>query len=515
MSASRTIGRAALVVSIGVLLSRVLGYARTLILAGLLGVDTDTGLYATAFTIPDILFFLMAGGYLSITLVPLLAGHVESGDRRAAGLVFTSVFRVVVGIMIAVTTVLVLAARPVTTVVFPEITGVDLDRLVSMMRVTFASQVFFLAGTLFMAAQYAHRRFLVPTLAPLVYNLGIIGGGLVGAWMGDPTPEAFIWGGFVGAGIGNFAIQMWGAHRSGVWFTRGAPLLGPPVAEYFALAFPLMIGQSAVALDESWPRLFGQFVGQEAVAELYYARTLNMLPVGVIAQAAGVAAYPFLAGLVATGNLAEFRATVVRSVRAAVAVGGAAAGVVIAAAVPLVATAFEYGRFDARDSEAVGGLLRLYAVTIPFWAAHQVYTRAFYAQRRMWTPVVIGSTVTALLVPLLYVGVTSFGAAGVAMGSTIGLVLYTIAIAVAWHRAQPGAGGGKVLATVARVAAASCAAGVVAWAVVSAATGLPAAVITLAAAAAGGTTYLLAGWLVGLEELSVITQRLGRRRPTR
>ena len=72
MTGSSGIGRAALVVSAGILASRVLGFLRNVVLFGVLGLDTQTDLYVAAFSIPDYLFFLMAGGYLSITLVPIL-----------------------------------------------------------------------------------------------------------------------------------------------------------------------------------------------------------------------------------------------------------------------------------------------------------------------------------------------------------------------------------------------------------------------------------------------------------
>lgn len=509
---SRSIGRAALLVSVGVLLSRVLGYARTLVLGSLLGVGAESALYATAFTLPDILFFLMAGGYLSITLVPLLAGHLEAGDRHAAGRAFTAVFRVVVGLMVVLTAVLVAAAEPVTAAVFPEIGGADLDRLTGMMRVTFGSQVFFLAGTLFMAVQYAHKRFLVPTMAPLIYNIGIIAGGLVGAIGGEPRPEAFIWGGFVGAGIGNFALQAWGARRAGVWFEAGTPWGGRPLRDYFALALPLMIGQSAVALDESWPRIFGQFAGTEAISRLFFARTLNMLPVGMIAQAAGVAAYPFLAGLVASGSLDQYRATVIRSVRASIAVAGAAAAVVIPLAGPIVATAFQYGEFDAADTASVGPLLAIYAVSIPFWAAHQVYTRSFYAQRRMWTPVVIGTAVTTVVVPVLWFGVQRWGAAGVAGGSTFGVALYTAAIGLAWHRSEGGLA--DVGAVVTRALAATLVAAAATLGVAALAADLVPIGRGVVAAPVGIVVYLVAGRLLGLEEIEAVIRRLRRDRRT-
>lgn len=510
MSESKTIGRAAAIVSVGILLSRVLGYARTLILAGLLGVSTESDLYVAAFFIPDLLFFLMAGGYLSITLVPLLTDRLQSDGPEAAKRAFTAVFRVVVGLMIAITIGLLVAAQPITEAVFPKFAGADLERLVGMMRVTFVSQIFFVAGTLLMASQYAKRRFLTPTLAPLVYNLGIITGGVVGAVAGDPSPESFIWGGLVGAIVGNFAIQLVGSHRAGFGLTRAVPLRHPVIRDYFVLALPLMIGQSAVALDEQWPRIFGQFAGQGGLSALYYARILNMLPVGVIAQAAGVAAFPFLAGLFSAGRIPEMRDTVLRSARSAVAIGGLAMALVVAASFPLVRIAYQWGAFDNNDTDLVSRLLTIYALSIPFWAAHQVYTRAFYAQKRMWTPVLIGTAVTVVLVPLLFLGVNLYGAPGVAAISTLGVAVYTIAIAVAWHRHGPREESRALMASLARTAAASFVAAFAAGGIIAAGVILgPNLLITSTAAGlVGAAAYLTTGRMLKMSELDPLWDRV-------
>jgi putative peptidoglycan lipid II flippase len=510
MSESKTIGRAAAIVSVGILLSRVLGYGRTLILAALLGVSTDSDLYVAAFFIPDLLFFLMAGGYLSITLVPLLTDRLEAEGAEGARRAFTAVFRVVVGLMLGVTLILLVTAGPLTAAVFPKFSGVELDRLVAMMRVTFVSQVFFVAGTLLMASQYARRRFLIPTLAPLFYNLGIIGGGVVGAIAGDPTPEAFIWGGLVGAVIGNFGLQLVGSHRVGFGLTRSVPLRHPVIRDYFVLAFPLMIGQSAVALDEQWPRLFGQFAGEGGQSALYYARILNMLPVGVIAQAAGVAAFPFLAGLFSARKLGEMRETVLRSVRSAVAVGGLAMALMVAASLPIVRIAYQWGAFDTGDTDLVSRLLTIYALSIPFWAAHQVYTRAFYAQKRMWTPVLIGTAVTVVLVPLLFVGVDRYGAPGVAAMSTLGVAGYTIAIAIAWHRQGSPGEGRQLMRSLVRTAGASLAAAVTAGGLIALASegGFNLLASSAVAGVLGALVYLGVGRLLNMSELDPLWNRI-------
>lgn len=427
-----TMGRAALVVSVGILASRILGFARNVIINGQFGLSIDNDLYQAAFAIPDWTFFLMAGGYLTITLVPIIARHLADDDSGGARRSFSAVFQTVMILMLSVSAVVMLASGPLTRAFFPKFADVDVLRLAQMMRITMASQVFFVAGTFFMAAQYAHRKFLVPTLAPVIYNLGIIGGGLIGLALERQGPEAFVWGGLFGAAIGNFGMQWWGANRCG--YRMMGPLNRSVIPEYFSLAIPLMVGQSVVALDELWPRAFGQFAGEGVTAGLTAARQLNMLPVGVIAQAAGVAAYPFLAGLIASGDFRAFRETVERSIRTAFTAAAFAAAIVVGLAGPLVAVAYQRGRFDTTATASVSGYLAVYGLSIPLWAAHQLYTRAFYAQRRMWVPVVIGTVITALTVPVFIWTVRAYGGIAISWVAVASMTVYTMAMAVAWYR---------------------------------------------------------------------------------
>ncbi len=508
MTESKTIGRAALIVSLGILLSRVLGLGRNVLLNGVLGLDTGNDLYQAAFTIPDYLFFLMAGGYWSITLVPILTRHIVGGDEAGAQRAFASVFVVVAGAMTVLTIVMIVAARPLTELVFPRLPA---DELAPLMRIAFGSQIFFVAGTLLMAVQYAHRRFLIPTIAPLVYNLGIIGGGLIGWWTGNPGPEWFLWGGLAGAVVGNFGVQLWGVRKLGLTLFRGASRRHPELGEYLLTALPLMIGQSVVALDENWPRWFGQLGQTGTISGLVAARQLNMLPVGVIAQAAGVAAYPFLAGLMAKGDTENFRTTVDRSVRTALAVSGLAMIGVLVLSQDIVRLAYQRGAFSDADTRVVASFLVIYAVSIPMWGAHQIYTRAFYAMRRMWLPVLVGTAVTAVTVPILW----AFGSGGgkaIAWISTLSMLGYTIAITVAWHRAA----GGPLpkLRMILNLTAASLAAGGFGWVVAGLVEG-ESVTASMVRVLAGGTAIVTAflatsAWF-GLEEVTSLVRRKTKR----
>ena len=510
MKPSQTIVRAAFVVSAGILLSRVIGFFRNVIIGASLGLTVESDLYAAAFLIPDWVFFMMAGGYLSITLVPILARRLVDGDADGARRSFTAVFRVVATLMLIATVGAFVAAEPLTRLVYPEFAAPELGRLVGMMRIAIVSQLFFVGGTLLMAAQYASKRFLVPTLAPLIYNISIIAGGLIGAASGEASPEAFVWGGLVGAIVGNFGLQWFGAHRAGFWLVGDVPRRHPAVREYLTLALPLMVGQSAVALDEQWPRLFGQFVGEGAQAGLTFARQLNMLPVGVIAQAVGVAAFPFLAALAAEGRVDDLRATVVRSARGALVVGALAGGLVTALAEPLVTVAYQYGRFDAAASAFVAPLLFYYAFSIPFWGAHQVYTRAFYALRRMWVPVVIGTVITVLTLPTMWYFVDRNGAPGVAGTSTLAIIVYTVAIAATWHLTEARSGASDMVWFALKVSVVAVAAGVAATLarMILEDLNLERLVTVLAQGLVGTLAYLGLAHVVGIDEVTDMIRKL-------
>ena len=428
MSSPIRMRTAAAVIAGSVLLSRFLGLGRDALIAALFGRGAEADLYFQAFLIPDFLNYLLAGAYLTITLVPILSRHLEAGDEDAASRAFTSVFRFVAVAVLALTALMWLLAGPLVDLVFPQTPNAD--RLVSLTRLVLPAQVFLVVGALLMAVQYTHKRFVIPAVAPLVYNLGIIAGGLIGSAVGDASPEAFLIGAVAGAAVGNFGIQWLGAKRTGTWFT-GTRRGDSSVGEYLVLAIPLMIGQSVAVLDEQFVKLFGQ-LDEGATAALSYARKLNMVPVGVIAQAAGVAAFPFLASLYARGANDELVETTGRAARKTIFVAAAATAGLVVLARPLVRLVYEYGVFSADDTDLVASLVVIYAFSIPAWGLHQLLARHFYAKRKMWTPVIVGTVFTVIAVPVWLGLYELMGVEGLALASTIVMISYALGLLVAW-----------------------------------------------------------------------------------
>lgn len=427
-------GTAALIVSAGVLISRILGQLREVIFASLLGATASTDEYVAAFAIPDFLNYLLAGGFLSITFIPILSRYLADDDEAGGWEALSAIIRPVAVGIVGLVVVGWVAAPFVINTLFPSFNPDQIEHTIRFTRIILPAQVFFVLGALFSAVQYTKGVFTIPTLAPIIYNLGIILGGVGYAMtQEEASPEGFIWGALAGAFIGNFALQWWGAHRIGMRLSLRIPWRHPVLKEYLLIAFPLMIGQSIVVLDETFMRVFGQFVSEGAATELNYARRTMLVPVGVIAQAAGVAAYPFLARLFAEGRLHEMKNTVDKALRYVLVLSIAATAMVAAMTIPIVRTLFERGEFTKESTIGTAEALFFYALAIPVWGGLQILNRAFYAKREMWTPVIVGSAATIVSIPLYIVLQNTFGLRGVALASTLALTVYTGILASVWY----------------------------------------------------------------------------------
>jgi putative peptidoglycan lipid II flippase len=431
----RRMGLAAAIVAGGVLLSRVLGLVRQIVFAWILGAGATGDEYFVAFIIPDFLNYLLAGAYMAITLIPILTRRFARGDEEDAWRAFWAITRpLVLGV-----TLLVLAMMPLVPAILRAIEpGFAEDQIATASRLTrivLPAQIFFIAGQLLTAVQFARQRFVIPTIGPIIYNVAIIAGGLIGGVGRDnPSADGFAWGALAGAFLGIFVLQIWGAWREGLRPPRRAPWRHPSVGRYFALAVPLMLGQSLVVLDEQLGRTFGSLVSDGGVSWLTFGRQTMLVPVGVIAQAAGVATYPFLASLVAEGRHREMAEAVGRAIRYIVVLSLAATALLMAASTQIVRGLYERGSFDTADTAATAGTLVFFALGIPMWGAQQIYARGFYAREEMWAPVLIGTASTIAAFPLYWWLQQAAGVDGLAIASTVAIAVYTVALGAEWYR---------------------------------------------------------------------------------
>lgn len=425
-------GLAAALMAASILASRFMGLIRDKVISYYHGASLESDIYFASFVIPDFINYLLAGGYFSITLIPLLAAAFEREEADGWRL-FSTILTWAVTAITLMTALAMLFTPWLAKLAAPGFPPEAQVRLVYFLRIILPAQIFFLAGSCFSALLYLRKQFAAPALSPLLYNGGIILGGLT---LADHGMEGFCWGVLLGSFLGNFLLPVLAAF-AGTPDQR--PKLGlrfrhKELKSFLLLALPLMLGQSIVVLDEQFLRVFGSMAAVGAVSWLNYGRRLMLVPVGVVAQAAGVASYPFLAQLAARGAFEEFNATLRLALTNTLAFLLPLAAWMAAAATPIVQLIFEQGRFSPESTAATALCLQLMLAGVFCWGLQQIVGRAFYAHKDTLTPAVSGTLVTALSIPVYFAATRALGGLGVALASTLAVAAYAWLLCLLWRR---------------------------------------------------------------------------------
>ncbi len=422
---------AAFIMAVSIMLSRIMGLLRDKVISWQFGATSEADLYFAAFVVPDFINYLLAGGYVSITLIPLLSKSFEE-DSKDAWQFFSTVFCwaiLAVGILTLGAWIL---AKPLAELVAPGFSQEQVERLAFFLRIILPAQVFFVSGACFSALLYLRKQFFVPALTPLIYNGCIILLGVSLPFMNLATGmEGFCYGVTLGAGLGAWVLPALAAKQHGLyikisWRHRY-------MKRFLLIALPLMIGQSVVMLNEQFLRVFGSLAGEGVVSLLSYARRISQVPVGMIGAAIAVASYPFLASLAAKKDLHTFNQTLRTAMTSSIALLLPISAWMIAAALPTMGFIFEGGDFSQTDTLNSTPLLQVMLLAVPLWAVQMVLGRGFYAHGDTITTALYGTIITILSLPLFYLSV-SWGAMGIALVSIGGVVAYIIVIAIIWRK---------------------------------------------------------------------------------
>jgi len=415
-------GRAAAVMMASVFLSRLLGYARDAVIAYQHGATPETDAYFAAFTIPDFLNYLLAGGALSITFIPIFSRYLAEGREEDGYRSFSAIATVMGLAMLFFIILAEFLAERLVPVIAPGFPPDQIAVAARLTRIVLPAQAFFYLGGLLMAVQYSRNRFFLPALAPLVYNAAIIAGGVaLGRTYGM---DGFAWGVLAGSFLGNFVIQAAGAWRTGLSFAPRFDLKDPGLREFVRLSIPIMLGFSLVVVDEWMTRVFGSFLIAGAITWLNNARRLMQVPIGVFGQASGVASYPFLSALAARGEREEMWDTLSLTLRWVFLVSCAAAAAFCILSREIVLIVFKRGAFRIEDTLQTASALTIFSIGIPFWCAQTIVARGFFAMKDTWTPTLVGTGAWLATVPAYYLLTQRMGVQGLALASTGGIVLY-------------------------------------------------------------------------------------------
>ena len=472
--------RAAGVISLAVLCSRVLGLVRLQVFAALFGPAINDA-FTMAFRIPNLLRDLVGEGALSVAFVTTFSKTAATqGDARAWALAH-KIATLATIVLSAIVLLGIVLAPWIVAVIAPGFDPAKAALTVTLTRIMYPFILLVSLAALVMGMLNARNVFGVPAMASSFFNLGTIIAGVGLGWWLDPHfgPRAAI-GLAIGTLVGGalqLGVQLPSLARLGYRFRPDFHWRDPGVKAVLRLMVPAVIAASSTQVNVVVNSVFASRLGNGPVFWLQAAFRLMQFPLGMFGVALGTVALPMLSRLAAAGNLVGLRSELARGMRLAFLMTLPASIGLILLAGPIVSVLYQHGRFNAAQALETAAALRLYALGLCGYAALKVLVNAFYAVDRRKTPMVVSLCAVALnfLLSWLLTVRLDWGPPGLAFSTAcVATANFLILYAIMRHhlgRLESRA----MLAMLGRLSLACAGLALVCW---------------------GGTHWLLAGWAV-------------------
>ena len=382
------------------LVSRILGFARDVVLALWFGATATTDAFFVAFKIPNFLRRMFAEGSFSLAFVPVLAEYKEKGDEAALKSLIDATAGSLLAVLLVITGIGVLAAPLFISVFAPGFhDNPEQHALASdMLRITFPYLLFIALTALSGGILNTLGRFALPALTPALLNVSLITAAVAFSGYFEVPVKALAWGVLV-AGVLQLAVQFPALARHGVLPVPKPDFAHAGVRRIMKLMVPTLFGSSVAQISLLLDVIIASLLIEASISWLYYGDRLMEFPLGMFGVALSVVILPTLSSLHARNNRGEFRATLEWAMLLGLVIGVPAAVGLAVVAEPLVVTLFQYGAFTGHDVQMAAMALSAYCIGLPAFIGVKILAPAYFSRQDTKTPVLIA--VSALAVNML------------------------------------------------------------------------------------------------------------------
>lgn len=392
--------KAAGVIGLAVMCSRVLGLAREQICAALFGGGGAMDAFTAAFRIPNLLRDLFAEGALSAAFVTTFSKTIARSGDAAAWRLANKVATLTLIVLGSICVAGMVFSSQLVSVIAPGFDPQKAALTAQLTRIMFPFIVMVSMAALVMGMLNAKSVFGMPAMASSFFNIGsIVGGVTLGAWI-DPSfgPRALV-GLAIGTLLGGalqFAVQLPPLSQLGYRYAPDFRWRDQGVSAILRLMGPSVIAASTTQFNVLVNSMFASTLGDGAIFWLAIAFRLMQLPLGLFGVALGTVTLPLLSRLVVAGQMTGFRAELARAMRLMFLLTVPSSIGLMMLAEPIISVLYQHGKFDAYEAAQAGGALRFYAIGLAGYAALKVLVNAFYALDRRKTPMLVSFLAVAL-----------------------------------------------------------------------------------------------------------------------
>jgi putative peptidoglycan lipid II flippase len=411
----RRVVNASLLVGVFFGLDKILGLVRQVLVGRAFGVSAALDAYNAANNMPDLVFAIISGSALAMAFIPVLSETLDREGRARAWDLFSRVANWAFVLTAALAVLLAIFAEPlVRYVVVPHFSLAQQAVTAGLMRLDLMALLIFSISGLVMGALQANQHFLLPAVAPLLYNVGQIAGVLFLTRLFGVYGLA--WGAILGAAL-HLAVQLPGLARYGFRWTPALDWKDPRVRRVAVLMGPRMLTLLAIYIIQIFTDRFASGLGEGAVTALAYGWLIMQLPETVIGTAVGTALLPTLSELAARNDRANLRRLLRRAfaVLLALTIPATIASLVLVR--PAVRLVFEGRNFTAQGTALVVAAAQMYLLGVVGHSLVETAARTFYACKDAITPLITAIITLVLFVNLCLILIPRFSYAGIALAN--------------------------------------------------------------------------------------------------
>lgn len=380
---NRRIARSTLTVMMAFAAAKLISLLQTLIIAQVFGLGVELDAYVAANRIPELIVVLISGGALTHAFIPVFSGYLAQGDIDAAWQLSSNLINTIFTLaLILSAAVFVMAPWLVSQAVAPGFDAATTQNTIEMMRILLLSTIIFSVSGIFSGILNSHQHFLLPALAPIMFDLGILFGVLF------LLPGFGVHGIAIGAVVGSalhFSIQIPGLIKYRMSWRRELGLTNPALWRVIRLMLPRIGGLGVFALNFLVMNNIASRLSVGSVSALDWGWRLMQIPQTLIGTAMGIVIFPTLAALSEVRDLDGKRDAMSGALRFVLVTSIPSAVGLVVLGRPLIGL-LERGAFDAAASALVYSTLSMFTLGLIVHSALEVVARSFYADKDTLTP---------------------------------------------------------------------------------------------------------------------------------
>ena len=515
--ASRALARAGVVVLLGYLLARALGYVRVLAYAAIFGAGPELDAFYVAFRLPDLVLGLVASGALAAAVAAPVSRAMAAGDREQTGRI-ASALLTWAAIALTVFGVLVFVTAPVLIpVLAPGFPAASTALAISLAQEMAVAPVLLGLGGMVAGVLQAERRFGPAMLGPIAYNVVSV---LVALVLSGPLGAHALSVGVVIGSVTYLLVQLPALHAMRLRLRPTLNVAEPGLRRAVGLLAPRALGLSVDQLKLIVALAAASTLPGGSVTAFTIAYTIYQIPAGLLAVPLGTVVLPEMTTRHALGASASLSRLVTSALGLLVFIVLPLTALAVGLAAVIADLLFGHGNYSDTSVALTAGALTALFLGLPGSAVSAFCSRALYAAERSGLSIAVATLDLAIMILLVMPLTEAAGLTGIGLSFATGVTVAATVLVVALVRRVPGPAWTATLAAALRSAALAVGAGVLAAVAASALLGLDApphgpiadTVVVVAAGGASALLYLLVSWLLRAPEVGLSVRLLGRLR---